>query len=283
MYIQAIFFICIAIIANGCYQPVQADPDTTKKQGISSQALSSKSDAVLFQNLLDEHWSQIFPDGGRNVGGPQFFKYIYDNLAKNHDLFRRYNRFYCGVSGSIVRPDMMVNYDVVKIKDTNGNCIVGQYHRCCWPCSCDIMKHARAEKATIQLPNDTTGEQQEYWLLTIGDPCTGCDQTPCDSLPPEVTAYQCKNGVTQNGLRLHEGKLTTEAKGRLVFAVLHNAMPISQSAQKVDAQLLNVCQDRFNATPEDLDNMGGMGNIFVEVSLINSDETFSNSTEDLCE
>ena len=91
-------------------------------------------DVALFRDMMDNHWSRIFPNGGRNAGGPQFFKYIYERPATSHDLFKRYSRFYCGVSGSIVKPGGE-RYDVVKIKDAKGQCIVGKYHRCCWPCS----------------------------------------------------------------------------------------------------------------------------------------------------
>ena len=118
----------------------------------------------------------------------------------NHDEFQRYNRFYCGVSGSIIDPERYTSFDVVKVKDQNGSCVIGQYHRCCWPCSCDVMKHARAEPATIQLPKDPSGEKQDYWLLTIGDPCHRCDDMPCEDIPPEVSAFECKDGMTQNGL-----------------------------------------------------------------------------------
>ena len=34
------------------------------------------SDEELFLDLRENHWIKIFPDGGRNSGGPQFFKYI---------------------------------------------------------------------------------------------------------------------------------------------------------------------------------------------------------------
>ena len=241
------------------------------------------SDEVLFTELREKHWLKIFPDGGRNAGGPQFFKYIYENLATSHELFQRYNQFYCGVSGSIVYPGGEERYDVVKVKDSNGQCVVGEYRRCCWPCSCDVMKHARVEQVSIQLPNDPSQRSEMYWLLTIGDPCHRCDDLPCSDLPEEVSAYQCKNGATQNGLRVWNGQLTTEHKGRLVFAILHNVRPAEQKLETVPEELLQVCQPRINATPAELKEMGGMGNIFVDLALINSDETFANDVSDLCE
>ena len=241
------------------------------------------SDEELFLDLRENHWIKIFPNGGRNAGGPQFFKYIYENLATSHDLFQRYNKFYCGVSGSIVYPGNEERYDIVKVKDMNGQCVVGEYRRCCWPCSCDVMKHARAESVEIQLPNDPNLEVADYWVLTIGDPCHKCDDMPCEDLPEEVTGYQCKDGHTQNGLRVFQGKLTTEREGRLVFAMLHNVDTQNLTSSSVPSELLNACQPRINANPIELQNMSGMGNIFVDLSLINSSEHYSNNNDDLCQ
>ena len=241
-----------------------------------------RTDQVLFDDLLENHWSEIFPDGDRNVGGPQFFKYIYERIATSHELFERYSRFYCGVSGAIVNPADHGRFEVVKVKDNDGRCVVGKYYRCCWPCACDIMKHARVEPATFRLPNDPSGREATYWVLTIGDPCHNCEESPCDDMPPEVTTYKCKDGVTSNGLRVRDGRLTSGA-GRLVFAILHDAAPADETQHVVKRSLLKRCTARINATPEDLEVMGGMGNIFVDVALVNSDETLTNSLEDLCD
>ncbi|MEE2788015.1 MAG: hypothetical protein VX589_11800 [Myxococcota bacterium] len=248
----------------------------------AASAEPSPDDRALFNDMMDNHWIRIFPNGGRNAGGPQFFKYIYEKLATSHDLFKRYSRFYCGVSGSIVKPGGE-RYDVVKIKDANGQCIVGKYHRCCWPCSCDIMKHARAEQVTMALPNDETQANATYWVLTIDDPCGQCDVLPCPDLPREVTAYDCGGGVTRNGLRVKDGQLTEGADGRLIFAVLMDAKPASEASASVDVDLMRMCQRRIDATPAVLDTLGGMGDIFVKLALVNSNETFTNSNADLCE
>ena len=40
---------------------------------------------------------------------------------------------------------------------------------------------------------------------------------------------------------------------------------------------------RCYATPEELEAMGGMGNLFVDVARINADESLTNTIEDLCE
>ena len=174
-------------------------------------------------------------------------------------------------------------YDIVKVKDLHGQCITGEYRRCCWPCSCDVMKHARTEEVEIQLPNDPSGKIVKYWVLTIGDPCHQCDDMPCNNLPKEVTAYQCKDGHTQNGIRAFQGRLTTKGEGRLVFALLHNARIQSADSSLVSPDLLQACQPRINATPEELQQMNGMGNIFVDLALINSSEDYENSSADLCQ
>ena len=82
----------------------------------------------------------------------RFFQYIYDNLATNEELFDIYNKFYCAVSGSIVSPDRESNHDILKVKDMNGNCVVGKYYRCCTPCNCDIMKYTKIIKTKIAIP-----------------------------------------------------------------------------------------------------------------------------------
>ena len=98
-----------------------------------------------------------------------------------------------------------------------------------------------------------------------------------------MTTYQCFGGITQNGLRVANGKVTAAAGGRLIFAVLDqtaNAIPDDAS---VEPQLMTMCERRITATPDELDRMGGMGNIFVNVARINPGESYDNSMSDLCE
>jgi|GEM_PF-1192470 len=244
--------------------------------------MGTLSDQELFDDLVDNHWRKIFPNGGRNVGGPQFFKYIFEELATSHDLFARYNRFYCGVSGSIVSPEREQTFEIVKVKDEKGKCVIGRYHRCCWPCACDLMKYARAEKVDIVLPRDPTGESREYYVLTIEDPCRGCSGPNCPQLPREVTAYACKDNVTQNGMRAHQRKVGSARKGRLVFGLLDRSGNESSMKESVDPGLIQTCRARFEANPEKLKRMGGMGNIFVNLALINAKERYKNSSADLC-
>ena len=145
------------------------------------------------------------------------------------------------------------------------------------------MKNARVEQVTVQLPKDPEGAVENYWVLTMGDPCHNCNTSPCGDLPPEVSAYQCKDGVTANGLRAKDGRLTTGTEGRLVFALLHDAGPADETDYVVSDSLMTQCQDRIEATPEQLERMNGMGDIFVSLSLVNSEESFTHSTADLCQ
>lgn len=276
-----------------CGSPTQSSAPTSVAQGqqlpqndapqLARLIGTPDENMVLFRDMLETHYYRIFPDGRRNAGGPQFFKYIHDQLATSHELFERYNQFYCGVSGSIVSPARKQRLDTVKIKDASGRCVMGQYIRCCWPCSCDIMKHARAEKVDITLPKDPKKEVRSYWVLTIGDPCAKCDLLPCPAMPPEVSAYDCGGGRTKNGLRVKNGRLTDDPDGRLVFALLYEGQSAQTSTLAVEDELLDVCSERFTATPSELENLGGMGDIFVELSLVNSDEKLTNTTKDLCE
>ena len=148
---------------------------------------------------------------------------------------------------------------------------------------CDLMKYARAEVVNITFEKDPVEKTKQYHVLTIGDPCHRCDVLPCPELPPEVTTYACENGVTANGLRVKDGELHSGRGGRLIFALLDIPTGSTATELAVDPQLLQICEKRITATPTELDRMGGMGNIFVNVARINTQDTFTNTMKDLCE
>ena len=201
-----------------------------------------------YEKLMKD-FNTIFPDRNRNSGGPQFFKHIVDMNLDKHD-FELYNSFYCGVSGSPVDPTRNNVFDYVIVKDLDDNDIYGKYYRCCWPCLCDIMKYARVDKYDANL-NDTC---VTYDVLTIEDPC--CD---ISKIPKSVTSYKCENNKTQNGVY--------SRNGRLIFALFYD----TKIATDEDINdVLERCKQRMNTKPDDL--QGGMGDIFVKLSLACKDD-----------
>jgi len=205
-----------------------------------------------YEKLMKD-FNTIFPDRNRNSGGPQFFKHIVDMNLSKHD-FELYNSFYCGVSGSPVDPTRNNVFDYVIVKDLDGDDIYGKYYRCCWPCLCDIMKYARVDKYDANL-NDTC---VTYDVLTIEDPC--CDES---KIPDSVTSFKCKNNKTQNGIH--------SRNGRLIFALFYD----TKIATDEDiSDVLERCSERMNTEPDDL--RGGMGDIFVKLSLACKDDDNKN-------
>lgn len=202
----------------------------------------------LYKNLMD-NFNVIFPDNNRNSGGPQFFKFIVD-LKPSKIEFETYNTFYCGVSGSPIDPSRKDNFEYTIIKDINDVDIYGKYYKCCWPCVCDIMKYAIVDDFTISFNNIN----HKYKVLTINDPCINKNL-----IPKEVTSFKCSNNKTINGL--------FSDNNRLIFALFHDARPAIDSDYNKISNIINQCKKRNNTDPNML--RGGMGDIFVKLSLIN--------------
>ena len=98
------------------------------------------------QTKLENAWSDIFPTRNRNAGGPMWFHHIY-NHAESIEEFDAMSKLYCGVSGSVVRPQSTP--DRVRMKRIDGSTVCADYYRCCWPCSCDIQKYALVETMNV--------------------------------------------------------------------------------------------------------------------------------------
>lgn len=208
------------------------------------EEVSMEQKKSSFDKLIKD-FRNIFPDGNRNAGGPQYFKHIVDmNLSKSD--FELYNSFYCGVSGSPVDPSRGKVYDYVTVKDINGNDIQGKYYRCCSPCLCDIMKYAKVDKFDISFD----GVEYTYDVLTIDDPC--CNK---DDIPKEVTRFKCSNQKTENGIH--------SRSGRLIFALFYTDN--EDHMDKIN-KVYNNCSKRMSTPPDEL--KGGMGDIFVKLSLL---------------
>jgi hypothetical protein len=209
-----------------------------------------------FKNLMD-NFETIFPNNNRNAGGVQFYHHIHNNkhlLTK--ELFMLYNTFYCGVSGSPVDPKRGNTYDIIEVSNhDNTKKYVGKYYRCCWPCLCDVMKYAKAEKFTVELSDGP----HEHVVLVIDDPCYKEDK-----IPKEVSSFDCRDKQTLNGIR--------STSGKLIFAVLHEHMEYENADEYSDEHYTKLeivkdkCRERMDTGPDDL--MGGMGDIFAKLASI---------------
>lgn len=249
---KILFFFIVLFLVSDFFQTIE--PLTLN---IEDMDLNEKMKA--FEDLM-KSFNEIFPDGNRNAGGPQFFKHIVD-LGLSKDNFELYNSFYCGVSGSPVSPDRGKVYDYIVVKDMDGNDVRGKYYRCCWPCLCDVMKYTRVDKFDITLD----GQKRTYDVLTIKDPC--CNES---EIPKSVTAYNCKSNKTQNGIY--------SRSGRLIFALFYT----DDKGQTKDIDsVLDQCKERMETPPDEL--QGGMGDIFVKLSLLCEDnvEGFTDTHDNL--
>lgn len=240
----------------------------------------SNNPTELFDNMMSNHYKLIFPNNAnRNAAGFRFFKYIYDNLATNEQIFDLYNTFYCGVSGSIVSPSSEENYSILKVKNRQGNCVFGKYYRCCVPCNCDIMKYAIVINTKIEMPKGS-GKFIQRNLLTIGDPCVKISNE--NPLPNEVdkNVFKCNNNMLEGAYRVDENNNLTNNNGRLVIGVLY---PVIEDEKEKVSNALNICttgNKRLFSSPENLKY--GMGDIFVKLALINDNTMYKNNLDDLC-
>ena len=230
------------------------------KKGEIVEGFSMDEKRVLFNEFMENHYRNIFPDGGRNSGGPMFYNYFVNNMELDREHFILYNQFYCGVSGSIVSPDRAggnISNQIV-LDDLTGNKWFGKYYRCCVPCLCDLMRYTKVESHTVQL----TDGPYEHVVITIDDPCINSDM-----IPSQVTAFQCSNNLTQNGVRT--------SSGRLIVAVLFGHHETSEQPVPYDPNTHTIdgdqfCDQRICQAPTEL--RGGMGDIFVELSLVGNSE-----------
>ena len=198
---------------------------------------------------LKQDWWTIFPDGNRNAGGPKFFKYAYE-FSDSFEKFESFNRLFCPVSGSLIKPNSPP--EIVYVKEENSNQkICGKLYRCCWPCSCDVIKYVTAEKFEVGF-----GEiKNNVYLLKIKNPCTK------NNFPPEANReYFCK-GREPNLQQVHF------SSGKMTIGMLHDAHVCSDEEIKtIDAQRVigGFCPIRNNTPIEEI--KGGMGDIFIKIA-----------------
>ena len=229
-----------------------------KKQPLI-EGFTPEEKQALFDDFMENHYRTIFPDGGRNSGGPMFYHYFVNNMSLDREHFILYNQFYCGVSGSIIMPDRPNKTNHIVLKDVQGSEWFGKYYRCCVPCLCDLMRYAKVEPHTVQLSDGP----YSHYVITIDDPCS--NQA---GIPAEVSAFNCSNNLTENGERT--------ASGRLIVAVLFGHHELTEQPVPYDPNTHTIdgdqfCDQRICQAPTEL--RGGMGDIFVLLSLVGNTET----------
>ena len=204
---------------------------------------------IRYYEELRADWGKIFPNKNRNAGGALFFKYILDNSNSKDEFFEK-NKMYCSVSGSLVRPGSQPEFVSVKGQDED-ELICGSLYRCCWPCSCDVMKFVQ-----VQALEKTFNEKTELInVLTIKNPCEKPD------FPEEVDRDSICVGTSLNKKRV------TEINGRLVVGVLFESKICSQKdIEKINREVItgSYCPLRNNTPLKEV--RGGMGDIFIKMA-----------------
>ena len=200
------------------------------------------SDRELYEKLMND-FSKIFPDRNRNAGGPQFYHHIV-SMNPTKEEFKKYNTFYCAVSGSPIDPKRTDIYDYI-VKSLDDKQYYGKYYRCCFPCSCDIIRddNVLLETFTLSLKD----EDYTHYVLTINDPCLYESD-----IPDEITCFRCENDITLNGIHTDSG--------RLIIGVLHDVEEYKNQDIK---DVLDMCSNR-NSTPID-ELTGGMSDISLKL------------------
>ena len=213
----------------------------------NSYSLFNSNNESYYQTLRS-NWTKIFPDGNRNAAGPKFFKFLIDQNY-NIDDFLIYNKLYCPVSGSLVHPQSKPEF--LYIKNSKNENICGYYYRCCWPCSCDLMKYAKTEKINLKF-NDS---QDDIHVLTIENPCQKKD------FPREINRdYFCK------GDKLDEKQVFVH-NNKLIIGMLHDAKICKEDdIKKINSHKITgkKCSERNNTPIEELNS--GMGDIFIKLA-----------------
>ena len=210
---------------------------------------SSYSKDFNYYDDLVKDWIKIFPDQNRNAAGPKFFKHILDKEITYQD-FIEYNKLYCAVSGSLISPNSRPDFVYLKNAE-NGEKICGFYHKCCFPCSCDLMKYSQVKN----MKHKFSDGEKEFTVLTIKNPCGKKD------FPREVNRnYFCNGEVLDNNQ-------VVSIDNRLVIGLLHNSSKCNeQSIAAIDKDEYTgaYCQLRNNAPLEQV--QGGMGDIFIKMA-----------------
>ena len=202
-----------------------------------------------YYETLRVNWSDIFPDGNRNAAGPKFFKYLIDQDL-SFDDFVEFNKRYCPVSGSLIRPGSMPDF-ISMTEETTNNKTCGYMYRCCWPCTCDSMKYAK----TMNISHKFKGIEEQFTVMTIDNPCGK------EEFPLEVNRDYFCNG---NEMNLDQVFAIDQ---KMIIGFLHNPTSCNGSdllAINSHPVVGEQCKIR-NSTKED-ELISGMGDIFIKLS-----------------
>ena len=212
---------------------------------------SPSSDTLKLMRYYEElraDWGKIFPNKNRNAGGALFFKYIFDNSDSRDEFFEK-NKMYCSVSGSLVQPGSQPEF--VSVRGQDEELVCGSLYRCCWPCSCDVMKFVQ-----VQALEKTFDDKPELInVLTIKNPCEKPD------FPEEVDRESICVGASLNKKRV------TEINGRLVVGVLFESKICSpKDIENINREVItgSYCPLRNNTPLKEV--RGGMGDIFIKMA-----------------
>ena len=207
------------------------------------------SEEVSSYESLRNNWNEIFPDGNRNAAGAKFFKYILEK-ENNFKRFTEFNKLYCAVSGSLIKPGKKPHKIYLKDFETNEK-ICGDYYACCWPCLCDVMLYSKINRTMITFD----GNAETVHAITIDNPCEK------KYFPEEVSKeYFCR------GSEINTDSVK-EIDGRLVIGYLHNATTCSpDKIIQIDNDRFTgkLCSIRNNIPIDKLDF--GMGDIFIKLA-----------------
>ena len=216
---------------------------------LGKSQISDSSTLIRYYEELRADWEKIFPNKNRNAGGALFFKYILDNSNSRDEFFEK-NKMYCSVSGSLVRPGSEPEFVSVRGQDED-ELICGSLYRCCWPCSCDVMKFVQVQALEKKI-ND---KLELINVLTINNPCKKPD------FPEEVDRDSICVGTSLNKKRV------TEINGRLVVGILFDSKICSpKDIERINREVFtgSYCPLRNNTPLEDV--RGGMGDIFIKMA-----------------
>ena len=136
------------------------------------------------------------------------------------------------------------------------------------------MKYAVVINTRIEMPKNS-GNFINRNLLTIGDPCLNSGLFPTEI---DRNVFRCNNLLLRDAYRVNNNELT-KGEGRLVIGVLFP----SAGEDELVSQSIERCTtgtERLLTPPSEL--VGGMGDIFVDIALINNDKNYTNTIEDLC-